>query len=84
MVGSLAAGVFPILWGLCIDLLKPVKANWMGMEWNQFSIYFVVLIAVLVAVIFLVRRLEEASAAPMDEFVLDLIRNSPLRSWLRE
>jgi len=84
VVGSLAAGVFPILWGLCIDLLKPVKANWMGMEWNQFSIYFVALIVVLVAVIFLVRRLEEASAAPMDEFVLDLIRNSPLRSWLRE
>lgn len=84
VVGSLTAGLFPILWGLFIDLLKPVRILWLGLEWNQFSLYFAALILVLLAALFLVTRLEEAQAARMNEFVADLIRNSPLRYWLRD
>ena len=83
VVGSLTAGLFPILWGLLIDVLKPVRLTWLGLEWNQFSLYFAALIGVLLASTLLVRRLEEKEAAPLNQFIADLIRNSPLRYWLR-
>ncbi|MBL66867.1 MAG: hypothetical protein CMO74_00220 [Verrucomicrobiales bacterium] len=84
VVGSLTAGLFPIVWGLLIDILRPVQKEWLGLEWNQFSIYFAGLIGVLLGAVFLVQRLEEEKAARMDEFVADLVRNSPLRYWLRD
>jgi len=84
VVGSLTAGLFPIVWGLLIDVLRPVQKEWLGLEWNQFSIYFAGLIGVLFGAVFLIQRLEEEKAARMDEFVADLVRNSPLRYWLRD
>ena len=84
VVGSLTMGLLPILWGLLIDLLQPVKEGWLGLEWNQYSIYFVGVMGVIIAGLVLVKKVEEPKAARLEEFVLDLIRNSPLRSWLRE
>ena len=69
---------------LLIDLLQPVKEGWLGLEWNQYSIYFVGVMGVIIAGLVLVKKVEEPKAARLEEFVLDLIRNSPLRSWLRE
>jgi uncharacterized membrane protein affecting hemolysin expression len=60
-----------------------VRLTWLGLEWNQFSLYFAALIGVLLASTLLVRRLEEKEAAPLNQFIADLIRNSPLRYWLR-
>ena len=84
VVGSLTAGLFPILWGFGIDLLKPVQIEWLGLKWNQFSLYFAALILVLIATMMLVQRIDEKEAAPMNKFLVDLIRNSPLRYWLRD
>ncbi len=84
VVGSLTMGLLPILWGLLINLLQPVAVKWLGLEWNQYSIYFAGVMGVIIVGLVLVKKVEEPKAARLEEFVLDLIRNSPLRSWLRE
>ena len=83
VVGSLAIGIFPILWGILIDALTGVKVNWLGLEWNQFSIYFTALLVVLLATAVQVLRVEEKKAAHLNELVSDLLRNNPLREWMR-
>jgi len=83
VVGSLAVGIFPILWGILIDALTGVKVNWLGLEWNQFSIYFTALLVVLLATAVQVLRVEEQKAARLNELVSDLLRNNPLREWMR-
>ena len=83
VVGSLAVGVFPILWGIFIDTLAAVNVFWMGLIWNQYSIYFTALLVVLGIVAVLVMRLEEKQAVRVNELLRDLIRHNPLRDWLR-
>ena len=83
VVGSLAVGVFPILWGILIDALAAVDIFWMGLNWNQYSIYFTALLVVMGVVAVLVMRLEEKKAVRVNDLLRDLIRNNPLRGWLR-
>ena len=83
VVGSLAVGIFPILWGVMIDTLETTRISWLGAQWNQFSIYFVGLLGVLVGLVVLVARLREEKAVNLNELMSDLIRNNPLRDWLR-
>ena len=83
VVGSLAVGVFPIFWGILIDTLAAVDIFWMGLNWNQYSIYFTALLLVLVVVLMQVMRLEEKQAVRVNELLRDLIRHNPLRDWLR-
>ena len=54
-----------------------------GLNWNQYSISFALLIGVLALLFLLVFGLEEEKAANLNQLVRDLIRNNPLRDWLR-
>ena len=83
VVGSLAVGLFPIVWGILIDALTGVSRAWLGLDWNQYSIYFTALLVVLAVVLVLVLRVEEKKAANLNELFRDLIRNNPLRVWMR-
>ena len=74
VVGSLAVGVFPILWGILIDTLAAVDVLWLGVGWNQYSIYFTALLVVIGMVVVQVMRLEEKKAVRVNELFLDLIR----------
>jgi uncharacterized membrane protein (Fun14 family) len=55
----------------------------MGLNWNQYSIYFTALLLVIGVVLLQVMRLEEKKAVRVNELLLDLIRHNPLRGWLR-
>ena len=83
VVGNLAMGLSPTLWGVMIDVMSDSKSIWLGVEWNEYTLYFagVALVLLLTAVATL--RLDEAKAARLNELFLDLVRHSPLRSWLR-
>ena len=83
VVGSLAVGIFPILWGVLIDALESTQIMRWGLEWNQYSIYFSGLLGVLLVLGILVARLREEKAANLNELMRDLIRNNPLRDWMR-
>jgi len=83
VVGNLAMGISPTLWGLMIDLLSAKEDIWLGIEWNEYTIYFVGVALVLFMTALATIRLEENKAAKLNELFIDLIRHSPLRSWIR-
>ena len=83
VVGNMAMGLSPMLWGLMIDILSGREWGWLGVEWNEYTIYFAGVAAVLMLTALATVRLEEAKAARLNEFLIDLIRHSPLRYWMR-
>jgi MFS family permease len=82
VVGNLTQGIAPILWGLLIDALGPLHVEWGQFEWNRFSVFFVAADLVFLVAIGLCGRLDEPTAANMEDLLRDLLR-SPLRVWLR-
>jgi len=83
VVGSLTLGLFPFLWGTLIDSLTGVEIIRFGLNWNQYSISFSLLIGILALLFLQVLGLEEEKAANFNQLVRDLMRNNPLRDWLR-
>ncbi len=84
VVGNLAMGMSPTLWGLMIDLLSGRDVVWLGIEWNEYTVYFAGVAGVLLLTTLATVRLEETKAARLNEFLIDLIRHSPLRYWIRD
>jgi MFS family permease len=83
VIGSLALGIAPVLWGLLIDSLHGLHAGWREFEWNQFSVFFAAAGVAFLVALFRCRKLEETHAADMDELLRDLLIHSPQRFWLR-
>jgi len=83
VVGSVALGLAPVMWGLLIDALKELHFLWRGFEWNQFSVFFAAAGAAFIVALTLCRRLEEKHAAPMEDLLRDILIHSPQRFWLR-
>ena len=83
VVGSLTLGLCPFLWGTLIDSMDGVEIIRLGLNWNQYSISFSLLVGVLILLFLMVLGLEEEKAANFNQLVRDLIRNNPLRDWLR-
>ena len=56
-----------------IDALESTRIDWLGLQWNQFSIYFAGLLGVLLVLTVLVARLNEEKAANLNELMRDFI-----------
>ena len=83
VVGGVAMGMSPTLWGLMIDIFSGSESDWFSIEWNEYTIYFTGVAGVLLLTALATMRLEEPRAARLNEFLIDLIRHSPLRYWMR-
>jgi len=83
VVGGVAMGMSPTLWGLMIDIFSGSESDWFSIEWNEYTIYFTGVAGVLLLTALATMRLEESRAARLNEFLIDLIRHSPLRYWMR-
>ena len=83
VVGGVAMGMSPTLWGLMIDIFSGWESDWLSIEWNEYTIYFTGVAGVLLLTALATMRLEESRAARLNEFLIDLIRHSPLRYWMR-
>ena len=83
VVGSVSLGLAPIGWGLLIDAVGERSVNYLGLEWNRFSIFFAAAVAVYFIAFFLARRLEEPDAASMESLLREILIESPQRFWLR-
>ena len=66
-----------------IDSLSTKENMWLGIEWNEYTIYFTAVALALFMTALATIRLEENKAANLNELFIDLIRHSPLRSWIR-
>ena len=83
VVGSLTLGLAPVLWGLLIDVLAPVRIAGPGFEWNRYSIFFAAAGAVFAVALALCRQLEEPEAASTEKLLKEILIDSPQRAWLR-
>jgi MFS family permease len=83
VLGSLALGLSPILWGLLIDAVGSFTRSGPGLEWNRYSVFFAAVGVIMLAALGTARRLEEPHAASMEELVRELLIASPQRVWVR-
>lgn len=83
VIGSLALGLAPIVWGLLIDLFIDLKYVWHGFEFNRFTLFFIAVFVAFVITLRQVQKLEEPQAADMETLLRDILEQSPLRIWLR-
>jgi len=83
VLGNVTLGLSPIFWGLFLDGFRSFNMSWHGLEWNRFSLFFLVASLVFMVALIFCRRLEEPQAASMEELVRDILEQSPLRPWLR-
>ncbi len=83
VVGSLAMGLSPILWGVLIDALRGLDIAWHGFAVNRYSLFFGLTALVFLATFWLCQRLEEPKAASMETLLRDILIESPQRVWVR-
>jgi hypothetical protein len=83
VVGSLAMGLSPILWGVLIDSLRGLDITWHGFALNRYSLFFALTAVVFLATFWLCQRLEEPKAVSMEALLRDILIESPQRVWVR-
>lgn len=83
VVGSLAMGLSPILWGVLIDSLRGLNFVWHGFAVNRYSLFFALTALVFLVTFWLCQRLEEPKAASMEALLRDILIESPQRVWVR-
>ncbi|MSU60113.1 MAG: MFS transporter [Pedosphaera sp.] len=83
VVTNVTLGLAPIAWGVLIDAIGNRAPQWLGLEWNRFTVFFAA-VAVVFALTFLVsRRLDEPKAASLEELLREILIQSPQKFWLR-
>ena len=83
VVTSLTAGIFPVLWGVLVDSLAGWKFRWGIIEWNQFSVCYLLIIVIYVFAHIYWARLMEPKAMPTDLFLHELLVKTPSRALSR-
>jgi MFS family permease len=83
VVGSVALGVAPVLWGVAIDALGGWSATWRGFEFNQFSVFFLAVTASFVGAVILSHHLIEPTSASLETLLRELLVATPQRFWFR-
>jgi MFS family permease len=79
----LALGLAPVGWGLLIDAVGSRHWRFAGLDWNQYTVFFAAVTAVVAGALALARRIEEPKAASMETLFRELLIQSPQRVWLR-
>jgi MFS family permease len=83
VVTSLVSGVFPIFWGILLDALAGWGTAWSRWQWNQYSLLYGVLAAIMMAALVLRNHLSEARAMTTDAFLRELLVETPSRAISR-
>lgn len=83
VAGNLALGLAPVLWGLMIDAVGVRHGRWLGLDWNRYTVFFAAAQGVMVATLFLSRRLVEPKAAGFDQLLREILLEPSQRVWLR-
>lgn len=82
VVWQLTLGLSPVLWGLLLDVLGAWKTTVLGVEWNRYSVYFLLVAGAFAVAFWLCRRLEETRAAQLPTLMKELLVDEPRRWWL--
>ena len=80
---SVTLGLAPVLWGLIIDLIGNRNGMFLALNWNQYSMFFAMILLVFIWAMVLARNLHEPKAASLESLLTDIMIESPQRLWLR-
>jgi len=80
---SVSLGLAPIVWGLIIDLIGNRHGVFLGLNWNQYTIFFTLVLLAFIGALVLSRKLHEPKAASLEALLSDILIESPQRIWLR-
>jgi MFS family permease len=80
---SVSLGLAPIVWGLIIDLIGNRQGRLLGLNWNNYTIFFALVLLAFIGALVLARKLHEPKAASLESLLTDIMIESPQRLWLR-
>lgn len=83
VITSLILSLMSIVWGLILDSMSNWHYTMFGWEWNKYSFFYSVLIIAMIIGQYFLHRLDEARAMPTDEFMKELLINTPSRALSR-
>jgi MFS family permease len=83
VVTSLVSGIFPICWGMGLDALAGWGGAWSRWQWNQYSILYAAMVAIMLVALVLRNRVTEARAMTTDAFLRELLVKTPSRAISR-
>lgn len=80
VISSLTLGLPPILWGIILDWMKDFHAAWLGLNWDEFAIYFLLLTVSCIITFICASLVHEET--PKDETKRDIeITGNMRRFW---
>ncbi len=83
VLSNVSLGLAPIAWGLLIDAVGQHAPQWLGLEWNRYTVFFAAAAAAFVVTFAVARRLDEPKAASLETLLREMLVQSPQRFWLR-
>jgi MFS family permease len=83
VLGSVTLGLAPIGWGVLIDAVGERHGQWLGLDWNRYTVFFAATACAFGVTLVLSRRLLEPEAVSMEELLKELLIQSPQKFLLR-
>jgi MFS family permease len=83
VVTNVSLGLAPIAWGGLIDAASQYAPNWLGLQWNHYTLFFALAGMAFAVTFLLVRRLDEPKAASLEALLREILIQSPQKFWLR-
>jgi len=79
---NVTLGVAPIGWGLLIDAVGHRHWEFLGLDWNRYTLFFAASALMFAVTLGLAQRLEEPRATSLEELLTEIFVQSPQRLWL--
>jgi MFS family permease len=83
VVANLTLGLAPVLWGLLIDLFAQTNQHYSAFTLNRYTIFYLATTLLFAITLYLTRRLEEPTAARVEDLIRQILLTTPQRFWAR-
>jgi MFS family permease len=80
---NVTLGLAPIGWGLLIDSIGFHHGDFLGLDWNQYTVFYLLTLLVFGLGIILAGKLHEPKAASLETLLAELLVITPRRLWAR-
>ena len=83
VAANLTLGLVPLVWGPVMDALDRWRVVWGWWTWNNYTLFYAVLTATMLAGMVLLRSVAEPEAMTWDRFTRELLVDMPARGVSR-
>jgi len=81
--GNVTLGLAPIAWGLLIDAVGAHQSQYLGLNWNQYTIFFTLVLTAFALSLTLAGKLHEPKAGSLENLLTEFLVSTPQRLWSR-